>query len=760
MTPVAHEATRMPIHIACRARAFRFIGWPVCSLIMALCLCAVAHAQVCPTQVVDDRAIHIHSDADAQNVRKNLYQYIWGQDTLPTSDAISVTPNVESPVQCSANLARVDEFQLTMAVQNAGYVELMDGPVTSILGVAYHFVPANPNHRLVIVHQGHLDVDQMDEGPYSGLCDKALVGGEDDLNYYGIQPLINALLVAGYDVVAALMPLYVPGQCKGFQHAALFAPAALPAAGGSGMRYFFDTTLQSINHLLASQTFDDISMAGLSGGGWTTTVYSALDPRISRSFPVAGSLPLYLRDATLTDSLLHSNVVQNPEFVQCGELGDEEQFHSDLYRIAGFPDLYVLGSYGASRAQVQILNRNDTCCFGADQHADPQTYDSDLRDYEGNVRRALQALGNGSFQLQIDEASTLHQISRDAIHNVILGDLDGAHVALSAGSTTQAFARGYNGNVWIAGNAGWRDLGFRTTGVPSALENALYPTQLAVRNAINEPEVLYNNGTQWQTLALPLDGLPHLTYGTGKIISDPIISRAGAAAFDVVAQGTDFRFYRWHIDGTGTTFELAGGSSYAVGTPAVSRSDAGALSIVYRSGETIDSDTTCIESPRVLYGLTQNDLGTWQPEQRFDQTLTAAFPSATIIEGDRRAYYVDPVGSVWENSTNDTRVSSGSASFAGSPSGVIDDGEPGFYVRASSGDIAYFSYDGAWTSSGLGLDIFGPDAAVDTPLNVVGGMYWTGRDGQSKRRVNGIVTTLNVFDTIFRDDFDGPLGTP
>lgn len=33
-------------------------------------------------------------------------------------------------------------------------------------------------------------------------------------------------------------------------------------------------------------------MVGLSGGGWTTTDYSALDPRITLSLPVAGSLPL------------------------------------------------------------------------------------------------------------------------------------------------------------------------------------------------------------------------------------------------------------------------------------------------------------------------------------------------------------------------------------------------------------------------------------------------------------------------------------
>ena len=41
--------------------------------------------------------------------------------------------------------------------------------------------------------------------------------------------------------------------------------------------------------------FKRYSMIGLSGGGWTTVVYAAIDERISDSFSVAGSIPFYLR---------------------------------------------------------------------------------------------------------------------------------------------------------------------------------------------------------------------------------------------------------------------------------------------------------------------------------------------------------------------------------------------------------------------------------------------------------------------------------
>jgi hypothetical protein len=39
-----------------------------------------------------------------------------------------------------------------------------------------------------------------------------------------------------------------------------------------------------------------IGMAGLSGGGWSTTMASAIDKRIDASFPIAGSTPCAMRN--------------------------------------------------------------------------------------------------------------------------------------------------------------------------------------------------------------------------------------------------------------------------------------------------------------------------------------------------------------------------------------------------------------------------------------------------------------------------------
>jgi hypothetical protein len=147
-------------------------------------------------------------------------------------------------------------------------------------------------------------------------------------------------------------------------------------------------------------------MIGLSGGGWTTTVYAAIDPTIRCSFPVAGTIPLYLRTG--------------------GSVGDREQIEPTFYGIAGYPDLYVLGAHGRGRRQVQILVRRDDCCFGQAQHDEKHCglpYAEAMREYEGRVGAALEKIGRASFRLEIDETAPSHMISHHAIKDIILREL-------------------------------------------------------------------------------------------------------------------------------------------------------------------------------------------------------------------------------------------------------------------------------------------------------------------------------------------------
>lgn len=337
-----------------------------------------------PPALVDDRAITIHSQQDAADKRRQLIQYVWGSAGFPKDrqpDVIST--NVPSPVRNLDRLARVDELRIKLA--------------PGLEGLTYHFIPKQPNGELVILHHGHACTLDDDPSPQD-------VG-------YGLQRTLQGLLINGYSVLGVFMPHMRPGDCTG-GHDAMFAGVTNPASG-SPIKYFLEPTAISLNHLKtrsrsgAFPRYRTFHMTGLSGGGWATTVYAALDPTIRCSFPVAGTIPLYLRSG--------------------GSVGDREQFDPGFYGIAGYPDLYMLGALGRGRKQVQILVRRDDCCFGEAQHEASRSkpYADAMHDYEERVKAALaQAGGNrDAFHLEIDETAPSHMISHHAIEKIILPGL-------------------------------------------------------------------------------------------------------------------------------------------------------------------------------------------------------------------------------------------------------------------------------------------------------------------------------------------------
>ena len=136
-------------------------------------------------------------------------------------------------------------------------------------------------------------------------------------------------------------------------------------------------------------------MTGISGGGWTTVLYSALDSRIEKSYPVAGSVPLYLR------------------FNNAKNMGDYEQMLPELYKIADYLDLYIMASYGENRGQLQIFNKYDPCCFSGTGYT---TYENDLK-------KSISDLGKGKFEVFLDINNKKHSISEESI-DVILENIE------------------------------------------------------------------------------------------------------------------------------------------------------------------------------------------------------------------------------------------------------------------------------------------------------------------------------------------------
>ncbi len=123
----------------------------------------------------------------------------------------------------------------------------------------------------------------------------------------------------------------------------------------------------------------DIMMAGLSGGGWTTTISAAADPRIRRSMEVAGSEPI----SDLSDCV-----------------GDYEQCNARLFSQVGPEQLYALAAIGTGRSFVQVLNFNDPCCFAG---ITGETY-------ARAVQESVAASGGGSYRMISDRTLRLHAI--------------------------------------------------------------------------------------------------------------------------------------------------------------------------------------------------------------------------------------------------------------------------------------------------------------------------------------------------------------
>ena len=354
----------------------RYLG---ASLRMALLLS-------CPTVLAmgeiqrDDRSISVTTSRQVGEKREELIRFLWGSKGFPrTARPTLIITNVACPVQGLSNVRRVDEIRVRMR--------------PDLEGMAYHFIPKSSNGQLVILHHGHGCT--LDDDP------------SVDNRGYGLQRTIKALLERGCGVLGVYMPHMRPGDCTGGHEAMLDIKNE-----GNPMRLFLQTTALSLNHVKQDSRrygfhrYDQFHMVGLSGGGWSTTVYSAVDPTIRLSFSVAGTIPLYLRSG--------------------GSIGDREQFEPSFYRLAGYPDLYVLGSYGRQRAQVQILNRRDDCCFGEGQHDPVKTgkpYETAMREFEADVRNTMKRLGQGAFQVEIDETSPAHMISNHAIQDVILPGL-------------------------------------------------------------------------------------------------------------------------------------------------------------------------------------------------------------------------------------------------------------------------------------------------------------------------------------------------
>lgn len=262
--------------------------------------------------------MRVRTAEDAAAVRAEIQAAIFG-GALPASLPVAVE---------DAEALGVAGERLTMALPSG---DLLEG----------YLLRAEGAERLAIYHAGH--------GQH------ALTDGAET---------IRTLLAAGFDVLALDMPP---------------EPHDLYAALPRPLETFVRPIAEALNYALAQRDYRRVIMTGLSGGGWSTVLYAALDPRIEASFPVAGSYPFFLRD-------------QQPK-----SRGDYEQTLPWL--DVGYLDLYLMATDGG-REQLQFFNRHDPCCFAGDLSLT----------YREPLHRMAAQIG-GLLDVVIDDEA-LHVVSR------------------------------------------------------------------------------------------------------------------------------------------------------------------------------------------------------------------------------------------------------------------------------------------------------------------------------------------------------------
>ena len=311
-----------------------------------------------------DSLIKIDDKSDIDQKREFLAEFFWDATTFQRVKDKSPSPEVEIDISDSnykdlQNLKRIDRLTVEMEY--------------GINSVSYLFIPKQSNEKLILYHQGH-------NGDF--------LLGKDTIQFF---------LDRNFTVVALSMPLLginnQPvveinglGEMKLISHNQL---RLLEANNFNPMKLFLDPIQINLNFLDKKYNFKQYSMIGLSGGGWTTVVYSAIDERISNSFSVGGSMPFYLR-------------------IDSRDMGDYEQTNIELYQDVNYLELYILGAYGDGRKHIQIFNKNDSCCFSGNGY---ETYEFVIKD------KMLQ-LGKGNFQILIDDTHNEHKISDHTLNLV------------------------------------------------------------------------------------------------------------------------------------------------------------------------------------------------------------------------------------------------------------------------------------------------------------------------------------------------------
>ena len=234
--------------------------------------------------------------------------------------------------------------------------------------IALLFKPKNTTKKLLLYHQGNFG------------------------NYCSGKKAISFFVDKGYHVLAYQLPLNGTNpDIKNLEGEYIHSTSSLIRFNSYEKPYlthYVTPIVLGIDYITDNYKFLSISMTGISDGGWSTVMVAATDNRINYSFPVAGTLPINLSAGREGVSSLAGN----------------KQFFNQFPYL----DLYLLGSTGLGRSQIQISFLRDRCCFSGDRSTLYSNYVQNLATkFDGNFE--IKIFDSANHMIDLDTAEFIHE---------------------------------------------------------------------------------------------------------------------------------------------------------------------------------------------------------------------------------------------------------------------------------------------------------------------------------------------------------------
>lgn len=208
---------------------------------------------------------------------------------------------------------------------------------------------------------------------------------------YNVSSFFKSL---GYDVFIFSMPLkgvnLGPGSSSSSLNTNHWWFYQWEKQGDTPLRYFIEPVVLTANYATEHLGYNALYMAGLSGGGWSTTLAPAIETRIKGSFPIAGSVPCAMRNPTGRVPGQKWTGDDDEDYEQSCNPPDAQARSGDdmpgraAFSACNYTCQYLLAGLEPGRFQVQILHEYDSCCFS------PHGRHDQMLAYEHNVRAELQ----------------------------------------------------------------------------------------------------------------------------------------------------------------------------------------------------------------------------------------------------------------------------------------------------------------------------------------------------------------------------------